>query len=68
MKCGCAVGFSSHEITPMRSQPALNSGLEMAARCHGKVVYSVNTGGASKGIEALRGARLWFTTTPPFAL
>ena len=56
MKCGFAVSFSSHEVTPERSQPALNSGLELAARCHGQVGYSVNTGGASKGIEALRGA------------
>ena len=55
MKCGFAVSFSSHEVAPERSQPALNSGLEMAAMCHGQVVYSVNTGGASKGIEALRG-------------
>ena len=56
MKCGFAVSFSSHEVAPERSQPALNIGLEMAARCHGQVVYSANTGGASKGIEALRGA------------
>ena len=56
MKCGFAVSFSSHEVAPERSQPALNSGLEMAARCYGQVVYSVNTGGASKGIEALRAA------------
>ena len=56
MKCGFAVSFSSHEVAPERSQPALNSRLEVAARCHGQVVYSVNTGGASKGIEALRGA------------
>ena len=56
MKCGFAVSFSSHEVAPERSQPALNSGLEMAAMCHGQVVYSVNTGGASRGIGALRGA------------
>ena len=56
MKCGFAVSFCSHEVAPERSQPALNSGLEMAARCRGQVVYSVNTGGASKGTAALRGA------------
>ena len=50
------MSFSSHEVAPERSQPALNIGLEVAARCQGQVVYSVNTGGASKGIEALRGA------------
>ena len=56
MKCGFAVSFSSHEVAPERSQPALNSRLEIAARCHGQLVYSVSTGGASKGTEALRGA------------
>ena len=56
MKCGFAMSFGSRKVAPVRLQPALNSGLEVAARCHGQVVYSVNTGGASKGIEALRGA------------
>ena len=37
--------------------PTQNSGEpEMAARCYGQVFYSVSTGGASKSIEALRGA------------
>ena len=56
MKCGFAVSVSSHEVAPVRSQPAMNSGMAAAARCLGQVGYSVNTGGASKGIEALRGA------------
>ena len=56
MKCGFAVSFSSHEVAPERSQPALNSGLEMATRRHGQLGYSVNTGGRSRGTEALRGA------------
>ena len=56
MKCGFAVSFSSHEVAPERSQPAPNSGLKMAARCHGQVDYSVDTGGTSQGTEALRGA------------
>ena len=56
MKCGFAVSFSSHEVAPVRPQPALNTGPKMAARRRGQVVYSVNTGGMSKGTEALRGA------------
>ena len=56
MKCGFAVSFSSHKVAPERSQPELNSGMAAAARCHGRVVQSVNTGGASKCTEALRGA------------
>ena len=56
MKCGFAVSFSSHEVASERSQPALNSGLEMATRRHGQLGYSVNTGGRSRGTEALRGA------------
>ena len=56
MKCGFAVSFSSHEVAPVWSQPALNSSLTTVARCPCQVNYSVNTGGRSKGTEALRGA------------
>ena len=56
MKCGFAVSFSSHEVAPVRSLSELNSCTAAAARYHGKVSYSVNTGGALKGIEALHGA------------
>ena len=56
MKCGFAVSFSSHTVAPVWSPSALNSGMAAAARCHGQVGYSVNTGDASKGIEALREA------------
>ena len=56
VKCGFAVRFSSHEVAPVWSQPALSSGLttEASYPCH--VNCSVNTGGRSKRTGALRGA------------
>ena len=56
MKCGFAVSFSSREVASVWSQPSLNSGLNTVARSAGPVSCSVNTGGRSKGTEALRGA------------
>ena len=56
MKCGFAVCFRSHKVAPVRSQRALNSGMETSAQRHCQAGYSVNTGGGSKGNEALRRA------------